>query len=58
MGAYHGIEGFHAMSHAKGVFVQWRWSLISLLRAPFGKFADFALALALGSGRAPWRQGK
>jgi len=51
MGAYHGIEGFRAMSHAKGVFVQGRWSLPSLLRAPFGKLADVALATLLGAGR-------
>lgn len=51
MGAYHGIEGFRAMSHAKGVFVQGRWNLPSLLRAPFGKLADVALATMLGSRR-------
>lgn len=47
MGAYHGIEGFRSMSHAKGVFVQDRWNLPKLLRAPFGKLADFALAFTL-----------
>tara|TARA_Y100001951_G_scaffold94328_1_gene90689 strand:+ start:8920 stop:10353 length:1434 start_codon:yes stop_codon:yes gene_type:complete len=47
MGAYHGIEGFRSMSHAKGVFVQGRWSLLSLLRAPFGKFADWAINITL-----------
>ncbi|MFG0538693.1 coniferyl aldehyde dehydrogenase [Pseudomonas sp. YQ_5] len=47
MGAYHGIEGFRSMSHAKGVFVQGRWNLPKLLRAPFGKLADFALAITL-----------
>lgn len=51
MGAYHGIEGFRAMSHAKGVFVQGRWNLPSLLRAPFGKCADLALAFTLGAKR-------
>ncbi|MBF9233506.1 coniferyl aldehyde dehydrogenase [Microvirga alba] len=48
MGAYHGIEGFRAMSHAKGVFVQGRWNLPSLLRAPFGKITDLALKVKLG----------
>ncbi len=48
MGAYHGIEGFRAMSHAKGVFAQGRWNLPSLLHAPFGRLADFALAVTLG----------
>jgi len=47
MGAYHGIEGFRSMSHAKGVFVQDRWSLPSLLRAPFGKLAEVAIAFTL-----------
>ncbi|MDS0857824.1 coniferyl aldehyde dehydrogenase [Burkholderia pseudomultivorans] len=51
MGAYHGIEGFRTMSHAKGVFVQGRWNLPGLLRAPFGKLADLALALTLGTRR-------
>lgn len=51
MGAYHGVEGFRAMSHAKGVFAQGRWNLPSLLRAPFGKVADLALTLTLGASR-------
>jgi len=51
MGAYHGIEGFRAMSHAKGVFVQGRWNLPGLLRAPFGKRADLVLAFTLGAKR-------
>lgn len=51
MGAYHGIEGFRAMSHAKGVFVLGRWNLPSLARAPFGWFADLALAMTLGFRR-------
>lgn len=63
MGAYHGIEGFRAMSHAKGVFVQGRWSLPSLLHAPFGRFAERALAMTLGARRsrpagAPGRGGR
>ncbi|WPO98251.1 aldehyde dehydrogenase family protein [Pseudomonas sp. HR96] len=47
MGAYHGIEGFRSMSHAKGVFVQGRWSLPTLLRAPFGRLANLATAWLL-----------
>jgi len=47
MGAYHGIEGFRAMSHAKGVYEQGWWSLPRLLHAPFGRFADFILAFSL-----------
>jgi coniferyl-aldehyde dehydrogenase len=53
MGAYHGIEGFRAMSHAKGVFVQGRWNFPGLLHAPFGKLADLAAALTLGKTKAP-----
>lgn len=49
MGAYHGIEGFRTMSHAKGVFVQRRWNLPRLLAAPFGRFADLALKITLGA---------
>lgn len=48
MGAYHGVEGFRSMSHAKGVFVQRRWNLPKLLRAPFGKLADATLAAMVG----------
>ncbi|MFT3898443.1 MAG: coniferyl aldehyde dehydrogenase [Thermomonas sp.] len=52
MGAYHGIEGFRAMSHAKGVFVQGRWNFLGLLHAPFGKLADMAISLTLGKAKA------
>jgi len=47
MGAYHGVEGFRALSHAKGVFEQGRWNGADLLRAPFGALADRLLALLL-----------
>ncbi|MEN5169362.1 coniferyl aldehyde dehydrogenase [Brevundimonas pondensis] len=47
MGAYHGIEGFRSMSHAKGVFVQGRWNAASLVRAPFGRLADRVLNVML-----------
>jgi coniferyl-aldehyde dehydrogenase len=53
MGAYHGIEGFRAMSHAKGVYMQGKWSLPRLLHAPFGRFADLVLAFALGRTDQP-----
>lgn len=52
MGAYHGIEGFRSMSHAKGVFVQERWNFPSLLYAPFNKLAEFAIATMLGKRRS------
>lgn len=51
MGAYHGIEGFRSMSHAKGIFVQGRWNLPSLFRAPFGKLADMAIRATLRPSR-------
>ena len=47
MGAYHGIEGFRSLSHAKGIFEQGRLNASSLLRAPFGRLADAILALML-----------
>lgn len=48
MGAYHGIEGFRAMSHAKGVFIQKRWNLPAFLHAPFGRMANLAIDYVLG----------
>lgn len=51
MGAYHGIEGFRAMSHAKGVFIQKRWNLPQLLHAPFGRLANWAIDYTLGKKR-------
>lgn len=47
MGAYHGVEGFRALSHAKGIFEQGRWNSAVLLRAPYGKLTDRLLAFAL-----------
>lgn len=43
MGAYHGIEGFRRLSHAKGIFLQGRWNGANLLRAPFGRLAEAIL---------------
>ena len=47
MGAYHGIEGFKALSHAKGVYQQGRWNLSGLLRPPFGPVANVILKLMM-----------
>jgi coniferyl-aldehyde dehydrogenase len=47
MGAYHGREGFLALSHAKGVFEQSAWNSARLLRPPYGKLADFLLGYLL-----------
>lgn len=43
IGAYHGIEGFKTLSHAKGIFQQGRWNLSGLLRPPFGPLANTIL---------------
>jgi coniferyl-aldehyde dehydrogenase len=41
MGAYHGVEGFKSLSHAKGIFEQSRWNTAGALRAPFGWISNF-----------------
>ena len=43
MGAYHGVEGFKSLSHAKGVFEQSRWNLTGALRPPFGLLTRFVV---------------
>jgi coniferyl-aldehyde dehydrogenase len=57
MGAYHGIEGFRAMSHAKGIYAQGRWNGANLLRAPFGARADRMLAALLSERLHRLREG-
>jgi coniferyl-aldehyde dehydrogenase len=47
MGAYHGEEGFKALSHAKGIFEQAGWSSAGLVRSPFGWLTDLVLAYLL-----------
>lgn len=47
IGAYHGIEGFKSLSHAKGVFQQGRWNLSGLLLPPFGSLAKLILKIML-----------
>ena len=47
MGAYHAIEGFKTMSHAKGVFEQGRVNFIDLFRPPYGKVFDLLLRWTL-----------
>jgi coniferyl-aldehyde dehydrogenase len=41
MGAYHGVEGFKSLSHAKGVFEQSRWNMTGALRPPYGLLTRF-----------------
>lgn len=47
IGAYHGIEGFKRLSHAKGIYEQHRWNFVKLLRPPFGKLANGVLSVML-----------
>jgi coniferyl-aldehyde dehydrogenase len=47
MGAYHGIEGFKSLSHAKGIFEQSRWNLTGALRPPFGWLSGFVTQFLL-----------
>jgi len=47
MGAYHGIEGFRSLSHAKGIFEQSRWNLTGLLRPPFGSLSNLVTRFLL-----------
>lgn len=47
MGAYHGVEGFRRLSHAKGIYEPGRWSGASLLRPPFRSMTDRILKLLL-----------
>ena len=47
MGAYHGIEGFRTLSHAKGIYEQGIWNGMDLLHAPFSKNTDRLINLFL-----------
>jgi len=47
MGAYHGIEGFKSLSHAKGIFEQSRWNFTGALRPPFGWVSNFVTQFLL-----------
>jgi coniferyl-aldehyde dehydrogenase len=47
MGAYHGPEGFKAMSHAKGVFEQSTINFTDLIRPPFGRLIERVMDLML-----------
>lgn len=58
MGSYHGREGFRAFSHAKGTFLQSRYTLTSILTPPYGKPLTRLLRLAVrrAAGRASTRK--
>jgi len=52
MGAYHGVEGFRAFSHARAVYSQPRWDVAKLigLKPPYGAMLKRVLRLKLGRG--------
>ena len=41
IGAYHGKEGFIALTHPRGIYRQGRFNVATLLQPPFGKLTDF-----------------
>jgi len=47
MGAYHGRDGFHRLSHARGVYKAGRFSGFNLLAPPYGTKMRLALKLML-----------
>lgn len=48
MGHYHGFDGFETFSKKKGVFLQGRWTALSLLRPPYGETARRLLRFIVG----------
>ena len=49
MGRYHGFDGFETFSKRKGVFLQSRWTPLSLLRPPYGATARRMLKFIVGA---------
>ncbi|MBT0675112.1 aldehyde dehydrogenase family protein, partial [Komagataeibacter oboediens] len=47
IGAYHGKEGFMALTHARGVYRQGRFNAATLLQPPFSKLTDVITSLIL-----------
>ena len=47
MGAYHGHEGFKALSHAKGIFEQSQWNFTHITRPPFSKLTSRVIKFLL-----------
>ncbi|SNS19115.1 coniferyl aldehyde dehydrogenase [Tropicimonas sediminicola] len=47
IGAYHGVEGFRRLSHAKGIYRAGRWHGSRLIRAPYDRVARLAVRLLL-----------
>lgn len=49
MGCYHGFDGFQTFSKKKGVFLESRWTALSLLRPPYGPTARRLLKFIVGA---------
>ena len=49
MGRYHGFDGFETFSKKKGVFLQSRWTALSLLRPPWSNAARRMLKFIVGA---------
>jgi coniferyl-aldehyde dehydrogenase len=49
MGRYHGFDGFETFSKKKAVFLQGRWSSLSLLRPPYGNMTRRVLKFIVGA---------
>ncbi|NHN90028.1 coniferyl aldehyde dehydrogenase [Acetobacter conturbans] len=47
IGAYHGKEGFMALTHPRGIYRQGRFNAATLLQPPFGKLTDIITNLIL-----------
>jgi coniferyl-aldehyde dehydrogenase len=47
MGHYHGYHGFETFSKKKGVFLEGRWTPLSLLRPPYGMMARKILGMLM-----------
>jgi len=48
MGAYHGREGFEALSHRKAIFSQSRFNLVGTFAPPYGARIDRLLRMLIG----------
>jgi coniferyl-aldehyde dehydrogenase len=48
MGHYHGIHGFETFSKQKGIFLESRWTPLSLLRPPYSNLARRILGFLMG----------
>lgn len=47
IGAYHGVEGFRRLSHAKGICEQGRWNTVRLLQPTYGTLTERILNVML-----------